>query len=74
MHGRIYRNGNLEKIYTGAVNDLLNISKFDLGGLVPGNLLRVIEEAANEDPVEMQNGFKAFDGCSGKSNEVLSLL
>jgi hypothetical protein len=42
--------------------------------LVPGNLLRVIEEAANDDPVEMQNGFKAFDGCSGKSNKVLSLL
>jgi hypothetical protein len=34
---------------------------------VPGNMLRMIEEAANDDPVEMQNGFTAYDGCSGKS-------
>jgi hypothetical protein len=38
-----------------------------MGGLVPGDMLRMIEEAANDDPVELQNGFTAYDGCSGKS-------
>jgi hypothetical protein len=38
-----------------------------MGGMVPGDMLRMIEEAANDDPVELQNGFTAYDGCSGKS-------
>jgi hypothetical protein len=37
-----------------------------MGGMVPGDMLRMIEEAANDDPVELQNGFTAYDGCSGK--------
>jgi hypothetical protein len=42
--------------------------KFALGGLVPGDVLRMIEEAADDDPVQIQNGFTAFDDCSGKSS------
>jgi hypothetical protein len=38
--------------------------------LVPGDMLRMIEEAANDDPVQMQNGFTAYDGCSGKSKRL----
>ena len=34
---------------------------------MPGDMLRMIEEAANDDPVELQNGFTAYDGYSGKS-------
>jgi hypothetical protein len=33
-------------------------------------MLRMIEEAAKDDPVEMQNGFQAYDGCSGKSKRL----
>jgi hypothetical protein len=40
---------------------------------VPGDVLRMIEEAANDDPVEMQKGFKAYDGCSGKSEVLLNI-
>jgi hypothetical protein len=48
--------------------------KFALGGLVPGDMLRMIEEAAKDDPVEMQNGFQAYDDCSGKSKKRISSL
>jgi hypothetical protein len=34
---------------------------------VPGDILKMIEAAANDDPVELQNGFNAYDECSGKS-------
>jgi hypothetical protein len=37
-------------------------------------MLRMIEEAANDDPVEIQNGFNAYDECSSISRELLSLL
>ena len=38
---------------------------------MPGDMLRMIDEAANDDPVEMQKGFKAYDGCSGQSKLTL---
>jgi hypothetical protein len=38
-----------------------------MNALVPGDMLRMIEEAANDDPVEIQHGFNAYDECSGKS-------
>jgi hypothetical protein len=38
-----------------------------MGGMVPGDMLRMIEEAANDDPVEIQSGFTAYDDCSSKS-------
>jgi len=34
----------------------------------------MIEEAANDDPVEIQNGFNAYDECSSISRERLSLF
>jgi hypothetical protein len=40
-----------------------------MGALVPGDMLRMIEEAADDDPVEIQNGFNAYDECSGKSRK-----
>jgi hypothetical protein len=41
-----------------------------MGALVPGDMLKMIEEAANEDPVELQNGFTAYDECSSKSKLI----
>jgi hypothetical protein len=38
---------------------------------VPGDMLKMIEEAANDDPVEIQNGFNAYDECSGKSRGLI---
>jgi hypothetical protein len=35
---------------------------------VPGDMLRMIEDAANDDPVQLQTGFSAYDDCSTKSN------
>jgi hypothetical protein len=34
---------------------------------VPGDLLRMIEEASNDDPVQLQSGFNAYDECSNTS-------
>jgi len=34
---------------------------------VPGEMLRMIEDAANEDPVQIQKGFTAYDECSNIS-------
>jgi hypothetical protein len=31
---------------------------------VPGDILRMIEDAANDDPVQIQRGFTAYDDCS----------
>ena len=31
---------------------------------MPGDMLRMIEDAANDDPVQLQNGFTAYDDCS----------
>ncbi|XP_065351717.1 uncharacterized protein LOC135947076 [Cloeon dipterum] len=44
----------------------VNIGMFELGGVNGIDLLRQIELAAEEDPVQMQNGFSAYDTCSGK--------
>ncbi|XP_065350661.1 uncharacterized protein LOC135946380 [Cloeon dipterum] len=44
----------------------INIGMFELGGVNGIDLLRQIELAAEEDPVQMQNGFSAYDTCSGK--------
>jgi hypothetical protein len=41
--------------------------KFTLGGLVPGDVLRMIEDASNDDPVQLQSGFTAYDECSSIS-------
>jgi hypothetical protein len=41
--------------------------QFALGGLVPGDMLRMIEDASNDDPVTLQSGFTAYDGCSSIS-------
>jgi hypothetical protein len=42
-----------------------------MGGLVPGEMLKMIEEAADADPVELQNGFNAYDDCSVKSKNFI---
>jgi hypothetical protein len=34
---------------------------------VPGDALRMIEEASMNDPVQLQEGFVAFDDCSSIS-------
>jgi hypothetical protein len=34
---------------------------------VPGDSLRMIEEASMNDPVQLQDGFTAFDDCSSIS-------
>jgi hypothetical protein len=34
---------------------------------VPGDVLRMIEDAADNDPVELQSGFTAYDDCSSIS-------
>ncbi|XP_065351716.1 uncharacterized protein LOC135947075 isoform X2 [Cloeon dipterum] len=44
----------------------VNLGMFELGGVNGIDLLRQIELAAEEDPVQMQNGFNAYDTCSGK--------
>jgi hypothetical protein len=31
---------------------------------VPGDVLRMIEDASNEDPIQLQSGFTAYDDCS----------
>jgi len=38
-----------------------------MGGLVPGDTLKMIEEAALNDEVKLQTGFEAYDACSSKS-------
>lgn len=43
---------------------MIKQNQFAFGGLVPGDALRMIEEASMNDPVEqLQNGFNAFDDC-----------
>ncbi|CAB3387487.1 Hypothetical predicted protein [Cloeon dipterum] len=44
----------------------VNVGMFELGGVNGIDLLRQIELASEEDPVQMQNGFGAYDTCSGK--------
>jgi hypothetical protein len=34
---------------------------------VPGDMLRMIEDASNNDPVQLQSGFNAYDECSSIS-------
>jgi hypothetical protein len=34
-------------------------------------MLKMIEEAADADPVELQNGFNAYDDCSVKSKKFI---
>jgi len=41
--------------------------KFAFNSLVPGNALKMIEEAAISDPVQLQQGFEAYDNCSSIS-------
>ena len=31
---------------------------------MPGDVLRMIEDASNEDPIQLQSGFTAYDNCS----------
>jgi hypothetical protein len=35
--------------------------------MVPGDVLRMIEDASNDDPIELQNGFTAYSDCSSIS-------
>jgi hypothetical protein len=42
-----------------------------VGGMVAGDILRMIEEAANDDPVQLQNGFSAYDECSNIRKNIL---
>jgi hypothetical protein len=41
---------------------------------VPGEMLRMIEDAANEDPVQIQKGFTSYDECSNISKIFLNML
>jgi len=41
--------------------------KFAFGALVPGETLRMIEEATLSEPVALQEGFDAYDECSSHS-------
>jgi hypothetical protein len=34
---------------------------------VPGEMLKMIEDASNDDPVQLQSGFTAYDDCSNIS-------
>jgi hypothetical protein len=36
---------------------------------VPGEMLRMIEDASNDDPVQLQSGFTAYDECSSISTQ-----
>jgi hypothetical protein len=45
-----------------------------LNALVPGEMLKMIEEAADADPVELQNGFNAYDDCSAKSKNYYLII
>ncbi|CAB3370452.1 Hypothetical predicted protein [Cloeon dipterum] len=45
----------------------VEVGLFDLGALKNIEMLRQIELVTMEDPVKMQQGFVAFDECSGKN-------
>ena len=37
---------------------------------MPGDALRMIEDASMNDPVQLQDGFTAFDDCSSISINI----
>jgi hypothetical protein len=50
------------------------IFKFALGGMVPGDALKMIELASMNDPQQLQQGFNAFDECSSYSTSKFKSL
>jgi len=49
-----------------------NFFQFAFSGLVPGDALKLIENAALNDEVKLQTGFEAYDECTSKSNKLKS--
>ncbi|XP_065353336.1 uncharacterized protein LOC135948152 [Cloeon dipterum] len=43
------------------------VGMFKSGGVSSIEMLRQVEIAAEDDPVKMEHGFTAYDGCSSKS-------
>jgi hypothetical protein len=39
------------------------------GDIVESEVLRAMEEAAQDDPPKLQTAFDVYDGCSGKSGQ-----
>jgi hypothetical protein len=67
MHGRVYWIGNGGKYWKGNIIYRSCMIQFSLNSLVPEEMLKMIEGAVSEDPVDLQNGFNAYDECNGKS-------
>jgi hypothetical protein len=71
VHRRICWNGTLNSFLKWKFIIEFDVEQFALGGLNPGAVLRMIEEAANDDPVELQDGFNAYDECSNISIQFI---
>jgi hypothetical protein len=41
---------------------------------VPGDVLKMIEDSANEDPMQLQKGFAAYDECSNISKIFINIF
>jgi hypothetical protein len=53
---------------------MMQIFQFAFGGLVPGDTLRMIEEATMHEPVMLQESFNAYEECSQISmNDCLDM-
>jgi len=50
--------------YNMLVSQMMQIFQFAFGGLVPGDTLRMIEEATMHEPVMLQESLNAYDECS----------
>jgi hypothetical protein len=67
VHGCRIWDGKNSATNINTTNTSLFHEKFKNGQLDPIGMLRNVEDVSSENPTELQQGFTAFDICSGKS-------